>query len=195
MQIIMNILAALTGFYMLLILVRIMLSWLGASRGGRPAEILGGITNPYLAWWSRHLPIRAGAMDLSPIAAMAVLSVVHTIFSTVGRSGSIRMGTVAAIVLLALWSAASFMLGFFIIVLILRFIAYITNRDTYGIFWSLVDAISRPVLYRVTHFFFRNRIVNYLSGIIFSILVLLVLYVGGRFMIGKAVIFLQKFPL
>jgi YggT family protein len=59
-----------------------------------------------------------------------------------------------------------------------------TNRNTYGTFWRLVDVISQPVLYRITRFFFRNRIINYLSGIIFSIFILLALYIAGKILVG-----------
>jgi YggT family protein len=183
----MNILATLTGLYMLLIFVRIMLTWFSASQYGRPIEILGRITDPYLLWWRNHLRLRAGVLDLSPIAGMAALSVAYTIFSAIARSGSIHIGTILAIILSAFWSAASFVLGFFIVVLILRFIAYMTNRNIYGTFWHLVDVISQPVLYRIIHFFFRNRILNYLSGIIFSVFVLLVLYAAGKILTGIGV--------
>jgi YggT family protein len=190
MRAFMNILAALTGFYMLLIFIRIMLTWFGASRYGRLAGILGRITDPYLLWWHKRIRLRAGVLDLSPIAAMAALSIAYTIFSAVARSGSIRIGTILAIVLSACWSAVSFILGFFIVVLILRFIAYMTNRNTYGAFWRLVDVISQPVLYRITRFFFRNRIINYLSGIIFSVFILLALYIAGKILVGMGAAFL-----
>jgi hypothetical protein len=65
-----------------------------------------------------------------------------------------------------------------------------TNRNTYSTFWHLVDAISQPVLYRITHFFFRNRIINYLSGIIFSVFILLVIFIAGRILAGIGVAFL-----
>ncbi|MDR1418916.1 MAG: YggT family protein [Treponema sp.] len=195
MQMIMNILAALTGLYMLMIFIRIMFSWLGVSREGQILVLLGRLTDPYLDWWRARLPMRTGTVDFSPIAAMTVLSVVHTVFSTAARSGSIRVGTVLAIALSALWSAAAFLLGFFIIVLILRFIAYMTGRSSRGVFWNFTDMISRPVLYRVNRFFFRDRIVNYLSGIVCSLLVLIVLYAAGRFLTFLAVRFLVRLPL
>jgi YggT family protein len=194
MRIFMNILAALTGLYMLLIFIRIMLSWLGVFREERISAMLGRVTDPYLGWWSVHVPIRAGAFDLSPIAGMAALSVAHTVFSTAALFGSIRAGTVLAIILQALWSAVSFLLIFFIIVLILRLVMYIPGRAG-GIFGNLLDAVSRPVLYRVNRFFFRNRIVNYLWGIILSIVVLLVLYAAGRFLVVLAARFLTALPL
>jgi YggT family protein len=190
MRVFMNILAVLTGFYMLLMFIRIILTWFGVSQYGRLTGILGRITDPYLLWWHNHIRLRAGVLDLSPIAAMAVLSIAYTIFSFAARSGSIRLGTILAIVLSACWSAGSFILGFLIVVLILRFIAYITNRNTYGTFWRLVDVISQPVLYRITHFFFRNRIINYLSGIVFSVFVLLVLYAAGKILVGIGTAFL-----
>ncbi|MDR2257638.1 MAG: YggT family protein, partial [Treponema sp.] len=71
MRIIMNLLAGLTGLYTLLIFIRIMLTWFGNVRFGRPAEILGRITDPYLDWW-RRFPLRAGFLDLSPILGLAV---------------------------------------------------------------------------------------------------------------------------
>jgi YggT family protein len=195
MRVVMNLLAALAGIYMLLIFVRIMLTWFSSSQYGRPVEILGRITDPYLLWWSNHLRLRAGAMDLSPIVGMAVLSLAQSIFSAIGRSGFIRLGTILAIVLEALWSAAGFILIFFTVVLVLRLIAFLTNRNTYSTFWHIVDTVSQPILYRITRFFFKNRILHYRTGIIFSIAVLLIIYAAGNLAVRFAVIFLLKFPI
>jgi YggT family protein len=193
MRIIMNLLAGAAGLYMLLILIRIMLTWFGSARFGRPAEILALVTDPYLDWW-RRFPLRAGFLDLSPILGMAVLSLAQTIFSTIAYYGSISLGVILAIVLSSLWSVVSFFLGFFIVVLVLRFFAYLTNRDIYGGFWRIIEAIAQPVLYRISRIIFGKRLVNYRVGMLVCIAILLALFVGGKFAVGLAAALLIKLP-
>jgi YggT family protein len=194
MRIIMNLLAGAAGLYMLLILIRIILTWFGGAQFGKPAEILSRVTDPYLDWW-RRFPLRAGFLDLSPILGMAALSLVQTIFSTIAYYGSISLGVILAIVLSSLWSIVSFFLGFFILVLGLRLFAYLTNRNIYSGFWRIVEAIAQPVLYRISRIIFGNRLVNYRTGMIVSIAVLLALLIGGRFAVGLAAALLTKLPI
>jgi YggT family protein len=190
----MNFLAALTGFYTLLIFIRVMTSWFSGANYGRPVEILRRVTDPYLSWWSRFSFLRAGYLDFSPVAGMAFLSLLQNVFGAVARTGQIRAGIILFILLSSLWSALSFIIGFFIVVLVLRFIAFITNRNVYSGFWRIVDTVSRPVLYRITRIFFRSRIVNYLLGLILSILILIFLFVAGAAAVRIASLLLQRFP-
>jgi YggT family protein len=175
----MNLLAGLTSLYAILVLIRIMLTWFGGAQFGRPAEILGRITDPYLDWW-RRFPLRAGFLDLSPILGMAALSLAQSIFSTIAHYGSISLGVILAIVLSGAWSVVSFFLGFFILILGLRLVAYLSNRNVYRNFWRIIDSIAQPVLYRISRIIFGNRLVNYRTGMIVSLVILLVLMVGGR---------------
>jgi YggT family protein len=173
----------LAGIYMLLIFIRVMLTWFRGPGFGRPQEILGRITDPYLDWWRRFPVLRAGRFDLSPIAAMAALSLAQNIFGIIARYGRITAGITLWIALSSLWSAAAFIIGFFIVVLVLRLIAYLANQNIYNPFWRVVDAISQPVLYRITRFFFRARLINYLAGIFLSIGVLAALLAAGGFLV------------
>jgi YggT family protein len=189
----MNILGGFTSLYMILIFIRIMLTWFSGARYGRPVELLYRITDPYLDWF-RRFPLRAGVLDLSPILALAVLSVANNVFMTLGRFGYITLGIILAMLLSAVWSAMAFLIVFFIIVLALRFIAYLTNQDVYRSFWAIIDTLSRPVIYRINRILFRNRLVNYLTGIISSIAVLLVLRIGLGFLVYFAIGVLRRLP-
>ena len=193
----MNFLAALTGCYTFLIFVRVITSWFSGARDGgygRPLEILRRITDPYLSWWSRFSFLRAGYLDLSPIAGMAFLSLLQNIFSTVAQTGEIRAGIILFIALSSIWSALSFIIGFFIIVLVLRGIAFVTNRNVYNGFWRIIDTMSQPVLYRITRIFFRSRIINYLSGLILSTLTLIFLFIAGGIAVRIASLLLRRLP-
>jgi YggT family protein len=190
----MNLLAGMAGLYILLIFIRILLSWFGNVQFGRSAEILGLITDPYLNWW-RRFPLRVGFLDLSPILGLTALSLVRTIFSTLADYHSIRLGVILVIILSSLWSVASFFLVFFILALGLRLFAYLSNRNIRRNFWRLVEVVSQPLLYRISRIIFGNRLVNYRTGMIVSIVVLLALLIGGRFAVNLAADFLEKLPL
>jgi YggT family protein len=179
-RLVMGLLAMLTGIYSLLIIIRIILTWFSNAHYGRPVQILSAITDPYLDWWRQKLNLRAGALDLSPIVAMAALSIAQTIFSTMASQGRISLGIILAVCLSALWSAASFILGFCLIVLVLRFIAYMCNSNMYSTFWRIIDSISQPLLYRINRMIFGKRLVRFTTGLITSIVALAAVWaVGG----------------
>jgi YggT family protein len=194
MWIMMNLLAGIAGLYILLIFIRVILSWFGNVRFGRPAEILGIITDPYLNWW-RRFPLRAGPLDLSPILGMTVLSLAQTIFSTLAVYHAISLGIVLAIILSSLWSVAAFFLVFFILVLGLRLFACLTGQNIYSNFWRIVEVIAQPVLYRISRIIFGNRLVNYRTGMIVSIAALLVLLIAGIFVVGLGTNLLFELPI
>ncbi|MDR1955384.1 MAG: YggT family protein [Treponema sp.] len=183
----MNILSGVTGLYLILIAIRIMLTWFSGAQYGRPLELLSGITDPYLRWFRRFSWLRAGFLDLSPILAMAVLSLVHNLFSILARYGRIRLGMILGMVLSSLWSAVSFILGFCIVVLVLRLIAYLTNRNIVGSFWGIIHTLSQPILYRIHRILFRGRLVHYRTGILSAIGVLVVLMLGLQFLVALGV--------
>ncbi|MDR0553835.1 MAG: YggT family protein [Treponema sp.] len=195
MNTIMRILGGLTSLYLILIFIRVMLTWFNGAGYGRPAEVLCRITDPYLDWFRRFRSLRLGALDLSPIVAMAVLSIANSIFITLGRYGVITLGLILALILQAVWSAVSFLLGFCAIVLVLRLIAYLTKRNVYSSFWGIIDSISRPVLYRINRIFFRNRLVNYLTGLCLAIAVFVILWLGLRLVVNIGMYFLTRLPL
>ena len=175
----MGIASSLLGFYSLLIMIRILLTWFGSTRYSRPVQLLARVTDPYLNWWRQNFNLRAGILDLSPIAAMAALSVAQTICSSIARQGRISLGSILAICLTAVWSAVAFILGFCIVILVLRLIAYWLNSNMFSPFWQVVDSISRPLLYRINRIIFGKKIVSYMTGIIASIAVLGAIWVAG----------------
>jgi YggT family protein len=146
-------------------------------------DLLCRITDPYLNWF-RRFPLRFGMLDFSPILALTVLSMANNVFGTLALYGRITLGIILAMLVSVLWSATSFILGFFIIILALRLIAYLANLDVYRSFWGIIDTLSQPVLYRINRIIFRSRLVNYLTGLIVSIAVLLVLRLGLGFLVS-----------
>ncbi|MDR3020729.1 MAG: YggT family protein, partial [Treponema sp.] len=152
------------------------------------------ITDPYLDWWRRKLNLRVGQLDFSVVAAIAALSMARSIFYSFAQYEKVTLGIILAIVLLSIWSVISFILGFFIVVLVLRLIAYLTNRNIYGTFWQIIDSISQPVLYRLNRIIFGNKIGSFLKGIVLSILMLAAIRIGVGFIIPHITGFLSGLP-
>jgi YggT family protein len=172
---------------MVIIFFRIILTWFTGIGQSRVQEILESITDPYLNWFRRFTFLKAGFLDLSPIAALGVLSLVSRILTILVVYREITIGIILALALQAVWGAVSFILGFLIIVLILCLVAHLSRQNTQSAFWSVIDTISRPILLRVNRFFLRNRIINFKASLLISIATLLLIY-----LILKTIIFFSS---
>jgi len=190
MRTIFGVLAAAAGIYSLLIFIRIIFSWFRGMVSGKPVEILNKITDPYLNWWRRNLNLRIGFLDFSAIAAIVSLYLIQNLFNMLSVAQRISIGHILAIILLSLWMVVSFIAGFCMIIIILRLFAYLANRNIYSPFWNAIDSISQPLMYRMNRLFFGNKIGGYLKGIIFSLILLAVIMLGGRFLVNLLANFL-----
>jgi len=183
MQVIFGFLSSVLGIYSLLLVARIILTWFSGNRQSGITQSLSRITDPYINWWRQRFNLRAGFLDLSPVVAISALSVVQSIFSSLAIHGTITLGLVVAIVLSAIWSIISFLLGMCVIALVVRLIGYLMNKEMYGTFWQIVDSITRPLMFRITGFIFRDRPVSFVTGIVICILLL-----GAAWLLGRALV-------
>jgi len=179
-------LSFITYIYFIIVVIRIILTWLRGFGTGGLQNFLSVITDPYLNWFRRFPALRVGFLDLSPIVALGVLSLARQIFATLAIHGTISIGIILALVLMAVWGAVSFFIIFLLIILILRLIAHLSAQNMEGTFWRIIETISRPVLYRINRFFYKDRIVNFITGLIVSIVCLGIGYIILRI----AVVFL-----
>lgn len=194
MRTIFGILASAISIYSLLIFIRIILSWFGNSISGKPLNALCRITDPYLIWWRKRLNLRVGILDLSAVTGIVALSVLQNIFYRIYLFGYISLGVILSFTIMAVWSVVSFVLFLLIIIIVIRLIGYIANVNIYGRFWQLIDSISQPVLYRINRIIFGKRIPNYLKGIIFSLIALIILSAGGSYLIPRLASLVSKLP-
>jgi YggT family protein len=163
----MAVLSTITNLYMLIIFIRILLTWFqgGVDYGG-PIYFLAKITDPFLNWF-RRFPLQAGFLDLSPILALAALSILNQIFAFLATTGRISIGIILAMTLSAVWAALSFVLWFGVVILALRLIGFFTNANMYGTFWRIIDAIAEPIHARIDSMF-GGRMGGFRNSLIFS---------------------------
>jgi len=194
MHAVFSILAAVIGLYLIIILVRIVLSWFSMSAADKPVEFIKKLTDPYLDLWRRITPIRLGNLDFSVVIAVVVLSFLQSVFRMLSVTGAVTLGNILSIIIISLWSVVSFIAGFFLIIIILRIIAYLSSRDIHSPFWGTIDSISKPILYRFNRIFYGNKNGNYLKGMILTCLILLAIIIGGRILIILLVNLINGLP-
>jgi uncharacterized protein YggT (Ycf19 family) len=136
---------------------------------GAPFRLLCRVTDPYLGLFRRFPVFRRWGVDLSSAAALAALSVAGSIVTSVLRYGRISVGVLLAIALSAIDWAASFLLGLFAVLLILRLASVIFRVDRNAPFWRLVNAASAPVIARMKRLLFPRRFVREKTGLALSI--------------------------
>jgi YggT family protein len=183
MMVLMRVLGAVTSLYMILVFVRVMLTWFDGASLGKPAEVLANITDPYLDWFRRFPALQAGGIDFSAVAALSVLALANNIVQTIAVYGRITVGIILSLILNGVWSALAFILVFFAVILGVRLFFYTLGRNSVLPIWRTIDALCKPVLYRINRFVYRDRLVNYQTGIITAIAVL----IGARIVGGIAV--------
>jgi len=183
------------SIYMMIVFLRVILTWFSWLRDSGIQGILARITDPYLNWFRQFTFLRIGHVDLSPMAGLGVLALVNSFLSMLALHGRITLGITLALVLQALWGLVSVIIGFLIIVLVLHFIAHLTKQSNYSRFFQVVDSISQPVLYRINRFIFKDRIINLRTSILVSIACLVALNLILRILVSIASGFLMRLPI
>lgn len=194
-SIVLRLAAAAASLYMLLLMARIILTWFPSALEGRPLHLLSSVTDPYLDLF-RGIPwLSTGSMDFSPLAALAVLSVLTQILSTAAAYGRISLGIVLALVLRAGWSIFAFFFGFLGLAMAARLVAYMAKWNSLHPVWRVVDALINPVMFRLNRAIYRDRIVNFRQGLLTGIVVLFGLRILGGILTGLLAGLLIRLPI
>jgi len=176
-------LSSLISIYMMIVFIRIILTWFSWMGRSRLLDILSTITDPYLNWF-RRFPLRIGFIDLSPIVALAVLSFVNRLFMTFAHHERVSLGIVLMMLLQMAWGVVSFILVFLIIVFILRLLAYMARFNMYNPFWRIIGTIYQPVSYKINRVLFKDRIIPFTKSCIISVACLGIIFLGLRLLVG-----------
>ncbi len=189
-------LAALISLYSLLIWVRIVLTWIripGQSAENPLSHYLGKIVDPYLAWFRGISTLRRSHIDLTPLMALAVLSVVQSILRLFGSYGKITVGMVFALVINTLWSFLLSPILWFVMALLGVRLYFCYKRGPRTIAYiKMIDSIVGGVLNWVQKIFYRGQAINDRQLVLTSLIFFVVVYLGSSALIGFLVNFLAK---
>ena len=182
MEMLIRTLNALLSVYMVLLIIRVMLTWFRGSQQGALFHYLSMVTDPYLNWFRRFSVLRFGMIDFSPIVAFVVLGFIINILASIAAYGKLTVGIILALLVNGIWSIISFIMVLFIIFIIIRLIGATVARG--GFIANIspgIDSIIEPVTSWVRRTIFRNKFTPYTTQLAVSAVVLLVANIAGRF--------------
>jgi len=195
MNVLLRFLGAVLTVYMVLIFIRILLTWFsGPSMEGRSVQLLHRMTDPYLNWFRRLAFLQIGRMDYSPIAAVLIIGVGLSIIGRLRAFGTITFGLVLALVVDAAGSAFFFIITLLLILTAIRAFTAFAGTEPSGPLWETIDAMITPVRSLVERRVLRNREVTYRNGLVTTAIVLLALLIIGRAILNMFVNLLGSIP-
>lgn len=189
-----KIVSGVISLYMILCIVRIFFSWVPSLINTKWGRAIARFTDPYLNLFSGIPLFKTPNIDFSPIVALAVLSVVNNLFMTLSYAVRITFGFILSLLLDAGWSAVSFLLGFFIVIVLVRIVGYLAHFATLHPLWQILDSIINPLLFRINKLIYRGRAVDYLQGLITGFVVVLVAKTLGGWIIRLLTSLLMSLP-
>ena len=194
MDLALRVVSGVLSSYMLLLFIRIIITWFSGSDFGRPYEILTSITDPYLNYFKQFSFLKFGMMDFSSIAGILLLVIIMNVLNTISSYGSITFGLILAIITGSIWSAVNFLITFFIMLIIIRLVTGMLNATRQSSLMTTIETIISPVTNFVYYKIFKNNNITYTTCLAASGAILLVLLISGNALISYLGKFLGNLP-
>jgi len=181
--------------YMILLFLRILLSWIRGAVYGKPWELLVRLTDPYLSLFSRIRFLRQGMFDFTPIAAILTLVVALNVIQSIQRFGTITVGRFLGILTGAVWSGLAFLLVLVLILAIVRAIVTALRPGQETRITSTVGMMVEPVVSLVRRVLPARRPLTDRQYLYLTIAFLFVLRLLGGYLVGLLIRFFYTLPI
>lgn len=179
-----RILVATISIYSLLCVIRIILTWIPGLSYSPFARFLSSVCDPFLNLFSRIRWLRFGAIDFSPILALALLSMASFIFENLSHGGQISFALILALIIQMAWSVVAAIILFLIVVVAVRLIVAWMGGDKNSSLWYQIDSSLSPFAYSITKLFSGGRPVAYKNALVFALVMLIILRFGGGIVVN-----------
>lgn len=189
-----KLLSVVLSIYSLLCIIRILLTWIPSLSYSRFGKVVAELTDPYLSLFSKFRFMRFGAVDFSPILAIALIGLLSSICDVFARFDRFAIGTLLAAIISVCWGACSVILTFLSIIVIIRLVFTLLNKSTATLAWQKLDSFIAPAKDWVNATFFKNRFVNYTTTLIVILVCVILLNSVGGFLINWICKFFARLP-
>lgn len=190
-----QLLASVISFYTMVCFVRILLTWIPSAQYSKFGRILASICDPYLNLFRGLRFLRVGMFDLSPAVALCLLIAASSILGNLAAAHSFSLGGLLATVLYLVWSVVSSVLGFLILLLVVRLIVLLMRKDGYGSIWDSLDRSLNPIVFRMTSLFTRGKPTPYKTALILATVTAAALWVCLRMVMNILIGLCQHLPI
>ncbi len=187
--------------YLMLVALRIIISWFRGADHSAPTELLARVTDPYLRWFRRLRFLQIGVLDFSPAAAVLTLIVIGNLLQRMAASQRVTIGIILAQVLAVTWSAASVMVVVFMVLSVARAFIAAMRWEHGGGLLNMLDQTLQPMVTFVSRrvslgrwVMERSQTVQKVAYLSLIAALLLAVLIGGGVAVRWAVAQLQSSP-
>jgi len=188
----------LLSIYNIMILVRIITSWIQPVRPVRSSsllDIIARFTDPFLNIFRRVKFLRFQRFDFSVLLALMSISIVQNIISTYSVTGKMSVGYILATIVQSLWwSFFSIFLGIIIILLIIRLVLTYKRTPNTVQYTMMLNQWLQKVLDLVHTSIFSGKAVSDRTLLYTSTILAILLYIALMNLINVAVRYLAQLP-
>lgn len=132
--------------YLMMVALRIIITWFRGTGHSAPGGLLVKATDPYLRWFQRLGFLRIGVLDFSPAAGILVLIVAGNLLQRLVAAERVSVGIVLAQVLVVTWSAASVIVTLFMIMTVARAFLAAMRWEEGGGLLRMLDHTLQPIV-------------------------------------------------
>ncbi len=161
------------SLYMMIIFIRIVMTWFSGMNYGKAYLFLRSITDPYLDWFRHNLPVQFGGLDFSAVFGILILGLLNNVLAQIAATGTITLASLLAMVVFMLWGLVRFFFVIFLIIGVIRLVGIVFNLDHRGRFWGPLEQVINPLLGMVVRPFLRGRFTGYRESLMIYCAVLL----------------------
>ncbi|MBO7429707.1 MAG: YggT family protein [Spirochaetia bacterium] len=176
-----EVLAFIFSLYTMLIVVDIILKWIYTGPKGRGTRMISQLTDPFLNFIRRFRISHIGYIDISPLLAVLILSIINQILGRIRELGSITLGAVSAIIISSIWNVIMTLLFAVLVVAVVRYLFLMFTTNKMNSFANACDAFFIPLSSRIASIFIKNASSSYQLNLIISIIVVAVILTLGSF--------------
>lgn len=180
--------------YNLLCIIRVALTWIPGLSYSPFVRFLSAICDPFLNLFSRIRWLRFGAIDFSPLLAIAVLSMIASFCGTLAVGLPFSLATILAQIIRSMWTIISDIILFFMIIVAARLIVALVGGDKNSSLWNQIDSSLSPLVYTITKPFSGGRPVAYRNALVFVLVLLIASNFGGRIAVSWLIDMCHRIP-
>ncbi len=171
------ILASLVSVYAIVCVVRIILTWIPRATFHPVTKFLSSICDPYLDLFHGMRWMRIGGLDFSPAIALCLLGAVSTILSHLANSPVLGLGSILSLLVQTAGSIVSSVISLLILLFVVRLIIIFATGGSFSgsSVTYQIDQMLGPVVTAISRTFTGDRQISYKTGLIITIVTLIVL--------------------
>ena len=156
----MQVLSALIMVYILLITIRVILSWIPSGSAGTQKlnQLLHKITDPYMNKFRGIGWLRAGMMDFSPVLGLVILSFALYITQRLSSGSFPSIGELLIWIINMAWGIVAFLVTILAIAMIVRLITLYTIKGSRPNWIDKLDAFLFPKVSRILGVFTQKTV-------------------------------------